>query len=268
MQWEKLSTKDFIEAARTTGGVCVVPAGSLERHGDHMPLGTDYLVAHRVCALAAEREPAVVFPGFYFAQVCESIASRGTVALDPALIMRVVRNLFEEIARNGFHKILLVNGHGGNGPMWQLMAFADMRKPRDYLAYYTNWYESNDPELRKMIADDSQGRPTGHACEWEASIAMAMLGEDSVDLSRVPEQTFIPQKRGDGIAGVAATGVDWFATAPECYLGNARHATAERGRRYAEFYIDRLAKLIRAIKDDQALPALQKEFYRRSHGAT
>jgi creatinine amidohydrolase len=267
MQWEKLNTKDFIEAVKTTGGVCVIPAGSIERHGDHMPLGTDYLVAHRVCALAAEREPAMVFPGFYLAQVCESMASRGTVALDPALIMQVVRNLFEEIVRNGFHKILLVNGHGGNEPMWNLMAFSDMRQPRDYMVYYTRWYQADD-KLQKMISDDCQGRPSGHACEWETSMAMALLGEDSVNLANVPEQTMVPQTRKDGIAGQATTGLDWFCTAPECYLGNARHATAERGRRYAEFYIDRLAKLIRAIKDDQALPALQKEFYRRSHGAT
>jgi creatinine amidohydrolase/Fe(II)-dependent formamide hydrolase-like protein len=147
------------------------------------------------------------------------------------------------------------------------MALSDMRQPRDYMVYYTRWYQADD-KLQKLINDDSQGRPTGHACEWETSIAMAMLGEDSVDLSRVPEQTVAPRTRSDGISGQAATGVDWFSHAPECYLGNARHATAERGRRYAEFYIDRLAKLIHAVKDDQALPALQKEFYRRSHGAT
>jgi creatinine amidohydrolase len=68
MQWENLTSPDFAAAQRETG-VCVLALGVLERHSEHLPLGTDFLNAHRLACLAAEREPAVVFPPFYFGQI-------------------------------------------------------------------------------------------------------------------------------------------------------------------------------------------------------
>ncbi|MHB0878813.1 MAG: creatininase family protein, partial [Anaerolineae bacterium] len=59
MQWEQLTAPDFAAATRETG-VCVLTMGVLERHSEHLPLGTDYLNAHRIACMAAERQPAVV----------------------------------------------------------------------------------------------------------------------------------------------------------------------------------------------------------------
>lgn len=268
MQWEKLNKKDFAEAVKASGGVCVLPVGSMELHGEHLALGTDYLVAQRMCELAAEREPAVVFPALPLGQVSESMAAAGSIALDVGLIMQLIRGLCAEIARNGFRKILVVNGHGGNEPMLNLLAFSDSSEPRDYMVYYAKWYQSDEPALAKMIADDCQGRPIGHACEWETSLAMALCGEECANLAYAPEETVQMQSRSDGLEGQVATCVDWFSKSPQCYIGNARHATAERGRRYAEFYITRLAKLIRAVKDDRTLPAVAQEYFRRSRNLT
>jgi creatinine amidohydrolase len=61
MQWEQLTADDFRQAVADTG-VCLLALGVLERHSTHLPLGTDMLNAHRIACLAAEREPAVVFP--------------------------------------------------------------------------------------------------------------------------------------------------------------------------------------------------------------
>lgn len=266
MQWELLNAADFRRAVSETGGVCLLPIGSLERHGDHMPLGSDYLKAHRVACLAAEREPAVVFPGLYFGQVCESIASPGAVALRPELLVQLLRNVYEEIARNGFRKIIVVNGHGGNWTFLQFMGFTDMHQPHDYVVYYTRAYVTETKKQEKEIHAESEGRAFGHACEWETSLAMWLLGEETVNMENVPGEDVPRLDRGGEAAKMAFTGVDWFASCPECYAGNARHASAERGRRYCEIYIARLAKLVRAVKDDQALPKLQREFFRRSHG--
>ena len=57
MQWEQLTAPEFSNAVRDTG-VCILPLGVLERHSDHLPLGTDFLNAHRIASLAAEREAA------------------------------------------------------------------------------------------------------------------------------------------------------------------------------------------------------------------
>lgn len=71
MNWEKLTAPEFKKASAETG-VCIIAFGVLERHGDHLPLGTDYLNGHRLATLAAEKEKAVVFPPFYFGQIYEA----------------------------------------------------------------------------------------------------------------------------------------------------------------------------------------------------
>ena len=65
MRWEELTAEEFEKGVRETG-VCVIAMGVVEKHSDHLPLGTDYLVGHSIACRAAEKEPAVVFPPFYF----------------------------------------------------------------------------------------------------------------------------------------------------------------------------------------------------------
>src|SRR5512143_2967910 len=113
MQWEQLTATDFAKAARETG-VCVLSLGVLEKHSEHLPLGTDYLVGHGVACLAAEREPAVVFPPFYFGQIYEARCFPGALTLKPTLLLELITSVMDEIGRNGFKKIILLNAHGGN----------------------------------------------------------------------------------------------------------------------------------------------------------
>ena len=72
MQWENLTAPDFAGAVKDTQGVCVLPLACIERHGDHLPLGTDLFLGMEVARRAAEIEPAVVFPPFYFTQILEA----------------------------------------------------------------------------------------------------------------------------------------------------------------------------------------------------
>ncbi|MCL1888731.1 MAG: creatininase family protein, partial [Kiritimatiellaeota bacterium] len=69
MNWEKLNIVEFHEAVAKSKGVCLLPMGCLEKHGDHLPLGTDLLCAREVAFRAADIEPAVVFPNYPFGQV-------------------------------------------------------------------------------------------------------------------------------------------------------------------------------------------------------
>ena len=92
MQWEELTAPEFAAAARETG-VCVVAMGVLERHSEHLPLGTDYLVGHAIACRAAEKEPAVVFPPFYFGQIYEARCFPGTVTIKPALLLELLANV-------------------------------------------------------------------------------------------------------------------------------------------------------------------------------
>ncbi|HOI53704.1 MAG TPA: creatininase family protein, partial [Phycisphaerae bacterium] len=113
MEWTRMTGPQLAEAARDCG-VCLLPIGSLEAHGRHLPVGTDGLTTEAVCRAAAEAEPCVVAPMIWYSHVREMKATVGAVALDTGLLMPLVETVCDEIARNGFRKIILVNHHGGN----------------------------------------------------------------------------------------------------------------------------------------------------------
>src|SRR5207244_1660083 len=70
--WEELTAGDFREGIRQSQGTCLLPFGILEKHGPHLPLGTDLLDVRYAALHAAEQEYAIVFPEYYFGQIFEA----------------------------------------------------------------------------------------------------------------------------------------------------------------------------------------------------
>ena len=259
MQWENLTSPDFAHAVNETG-LCVLALGVLERHSDHLPLGTDFLNAHSIACLAAEQEPAVVFPPFYFGQIYEARTFPGALTLPPTLLLQVLQTTLDEIGRNGFHKIVLFNGHGGNNAMLRFLAQCSLAEEKPYHVYL---FEG--PGYR-MTADQQQlweatleTKNHGHACECETSITLAGF-PDLVHMERVPSQPALPRGRLTHLPG-NFSGISWYADYPEHYAGDARTATAEKGRILRGIQVQSLAKFLGAVKADSSLPALDQEFF-------
>src|SRR5581483_8202696 len=80
VHWEELTAGDFMKAIERSQGTCVLPFGILEKHGPHLPLGTDLLDVRYAALHAAEKEYAVVFPEYYFGQIFEARHQPGTIA--------------------------------------------------------------------------------------------------------------------------------------------------------------------------------------------
>ena len=87
MLWMELTSENFDRAIEETGGLCLLPMGSIERHGPHLPVGCDTIAVEAVARGAAEEEPAVVFPALYFGQIAEARHQPGTVSLDHDLLL-------------------------------------------------------------------------------------------------------------------------------------------------------------------------------------
>ena len=111
MLWEDLREEEFEGAIEKSGGVCVRPIGCLEMHGQHLPVGTDGLKGQALAEMAAEKTGAVVFPsGLWLGDVMgahklQDPASRqrsGYISLSPELLLNILTELCDEIARNGF----------------------------------------------------------------------------------------------------------------------------------------------------------------------
>ena len=114
MFWEELNVNDFAASIDVTKGVCVFPIGCLEKHGNHLPLGTDIYIARDIAARAAKLEEMMIFPSYPLGVVAEVKHKAGTIAISSQLQFQILEAVFDEISRNGYKKILIANGHGGN----------------------------------------------------------------------------------------------------------------------------------------------------------
>src|ERR1700733_10405162 len=110
VKWEELTAADFRTAIQQSKGTCLLPFGILEKHGPHLPLGTDLLNVRYASMQAVAQEYAVVFPEYYFGQIFEAKHEPGTVAYSLELQLTLLQETTDEMARNGCKKVLIVNG--------------------------------------------------------------------------------------------------------------------------------------------------------------
>jgi creatinine amidohydrolase len=257
MQWEQLTAPDFTRAVRETG-VCVIAFGVLERHGDHLPLGTDFLNGHRLACLAAEQEAALVFPPFYFGQIYEARCFPGTVALKPAFLLELVTNVLDEVGRNGFRKIILLSAHGGNDAFLPFVTQTMLaeRKPYSVYCYDRNVHAEDRAGWDAILETDEHG----HACECETSISLA----NHPSLVRM-DQISAPGQAKKRLKHLPDnfSAVSWYADYPDHYAGDARTASVEKGQRLRAIQVNALVRFIKAVKTDHVVPALEQEFFGR-----
>src|ERR1051326_3239533 len=83
MRWEELTGDQFAEAVEASQGVCLIALSVLERHGHHLPLGTDMLTGHELVQRVAEVEPVILFPDYVFTQIPEARHCAGTISIEP-----------------------------------------------------------------------------------------------------------------------------------------------------------------------------------------
>ncbi|MFH1055441.1 MAG: creatininase family protein [Candidatus Altiarchaeota archaeon] len=104
-----------------SGGAVVIPVGSFEQHGPHLPLSTDTLISEAVAAAVAKKLKAYVGPTIQFGVSPEHMNFPGTITLAASTFKNVVSELVGSLRRHGFSEIMLVNGHGGNNkPLGEL----------------------------------------------------------------------------------------------------------------------------------------------------
>jgi len=262
VQWEELTASDFPEAVRRAKGVCLVPIGVIEKHGPHLPLGTDVMAVREASIRAAQREYAVVFPYYYFGQIFEARHQPGTLAMRPELLNALLESMCDEIARNGFHKILIVNGHGGNTSWLSFFCQVQLAQQKDYVVCVArdHWEQEAQEQVRALRKTDWGG----HADEVETSQMMA-IRPDLVQLHRAGDESGRPRRRLKQV-GNAHTGIWWYADFPNHYAGDARPANVELGELALEGWVKGLVEVVRAVKKDKAAQRLQDEFHGRAQG--
>jgi len=256
VHWEELTAADFREGIQRSGGVCLLPFGIIEKHGPHLPLGTDLLDVRYAALHAAEQEYAIVFPEYYFGQISEAKHEPGTVAYSRSLQLALLQETTDEMARNGCKKIIIVNGHGGNEHLLPFFAQSQLDKPHDYVVYVREGGRSPAGGPPKKDTVDE------HAGESETS-KMMIARPDLVHMDRAASQSGADLHR-QNLPEDLYTGIWWYARFPNHYAGEGAVATRELGEFQMKGWIDGIVADIRAVKADDLSPKLQNEFYEKS----
>jgi creatinine amidohydrolase len=222
----------------------ILPVGATEQHGPHLPVGTDRMIVEHVArAAAAElagQIPVVVAPTMPFGSSHHHVPFGGTLSLGSETYYRAMGDLAETLIASGFRRIFILNGHGGNSELIQLVARDLALKHTANLAaapYWTIAWEALLAERAHLAA----GLP-GHAGTFETSLILALRP----DLVREPR----PHRDGPvdtdprGFALYRSEQHGWWQQI-DGYTDSPDQADAERGQRYLAAIIREVARALR-----------------------
>ena len=136
--------------------------GCVEKHGLHLPLGTDILHASHIAHEASKLEPFTVFPDFIFGDVPDNYPNMpaGSITLPLETQMLLLEQLCEQITRNGYKKIAIYNGHGGNGPWLSTFLRKLENKPHDYVVVKVSLKLQAPHIMAEKIKEEGAGAVT------------------------------------------------------------------------------------------------------------
>lgn len=262
-KWEDLTSADFVKAVQQSGGVCLLPFGSIEKFGPSGPLGTNLYLGRLVTFEAVKQEYAVVFPEYFAAVTSNTSNLPGTITYSAHLQSELLDETTSEMARNGCKKILIVNAHSSNIAFINYFIANFALTPHDYVVYsiYGPEFPVNPAQLAKLppIMQPSKPGADGHGGE-ERIAAMLAYYPDLVHLDRAHNE---PSESGHGAEQVKHVASGFMEALPLGYSGDASGATAARGRALVQNSVDRLVQVIRDVKGDNKTLVVEKAFSER-----
>ncbi len=255
--YEELTAVQFAAALKASDSTCIIPMGIMEKHGPHLPLGTDLIDAREIARRAALKEYAVIFPPYFVGQIFEAKHQPGTIAYSQQLMWNMLQETCDELARNGFSKIIIVNGHGGNNNFLTYFGQAQLASRKPYAFYF--FRPVSDPVLAEKIKSLRKTTADNHAGETETAMMLAHR-PDLVHIEKANTQSGSDLNRLADLEN-AYTGIWWYARYPNHYAGDGAPASKELGELLLNGEAEQLIKMIRSVKADRMTMELQRQFH-------
>lgn len=279
MLWKELLSCEFKEAVKRANGICAIPIGCVERHGDHLPLGCDTIWGAEFTRRAAEEADVVVFPEMYFGEKSGAGEHPGTIIFPTTLIWQILEHSCYEIARNGFHKIVLLSSHGGNKamleafarqilqkkPAFQVFVFdyglpsiSAMLEHREDFPYLT---EEDLACLENYVEEKKKG---GHGCFRETAYCVDTCPE----LCRLENMDRVDGKNQNRIVGLSDHSLyspfAWMANYPNSLSADFHKGMNERiARAISSVQTKKAADMFRFLKEENATEEYHRQWLKK-----
>lgn len=268
--WEDLTEEQVKDVIQKTNATCVIPLGSMTKHGQHLPLGTDCFIAEEIVRKAAEMESICLFPTLWLGCALNPYDHAGQINLSRPLLNEMLAETVAEVGRNGFYRIVIANAHGENGEMLTNFMRSQSQYKKNYALYNKGVHHCNiDWIVRDMDAGEEfptlteedkallreiheKGIPYGHACIYETSMLMALRPE-LVRLDRATVDSGVSTGKGDYLAQNYLYCED--VNYPNGVIGHNPELANERlGKVFVDKEVDLFARALRVIKNEENMP--------------
>jgi creatinine amidohydrolase len=244
--WKELTAEE-LRAKAATDAIVVLPVGSMEQHGPHLPVGVDTILTECVCRVGAEAAvgddvAVVVAPTVWCGMAEHHMAFGGTFSFDIPTYLAVLLAFLRSIERHGFKRVLIVNGHGGNTAA--LNAFLpDLARETRLLVFAVGYFDLPRTDIAPLLEDQTGVQ---HACEVETSLMM-VVAPDLVRHERIAE-AFGGLDPGSTWRTVPARFRSFKEITASGVNGDARRASRAKGEKILESLASGLADLLRSGK--------------------
>jgi creatinine amidohydrolase len=239
-----------VEESVRTGRISkvIVPVGSLEQHGPHLPLSTDTTIADYIAGQVSRRcDNAFLMPPLQLSCSSEHIGFPGTISLQSETMSNIILDISDSLLKSGLNKVFIINGHGGNRASLDVVltrvkqTFPEMNV---YSFTVIDIVRQKFAEMRR-----SGKRLVGHADEIETSM-MLVIQPEIVDMTKaVREEPLLPQVLSFESEDLARISFSWKARelTRTGVMGDPLLASAETGKILLDFAVDIISKTINEL---------------------
>ncbi len=232
--------------------VILLPIGSTEQHGPHLPLDVDNFLASSVCLEAGKRAPEkiLVAPNIPYGFNIHAMDFPGTIHVAYDHFLEYCLDVCKSFAYHGFKRIVIVDGHGSNEHLLEFVGRRTILETDALVATFMWWnLLRTDPKFISTFRESVFPGGAAHACEVETSMYMH-LDEAKVQKDKIEDNIAWYNKNGatgfqwvDAFGGGPVAVVEWTSTyTPNGVMGQPSLATAEKGKRIFEEAVTRLVQ--------------------------
>jgi creatinine amidohydrolase len=241
-----------VKAAAARPCVAIVPIATLEDHGPHLPIDTDLLLCTSVCELAASRaaDRTVLVPPITHGYSPHHMDFPGAITIGAQTLIDYGLDVCKSLAHHGFERVLVVNGHGSNAPLVDIIARLCVVQTDALAAAVSYWAAPGVREVAESLRESDPVGGMNHACEFETSLYLALRPE-LVEMSKaVRELSHAPSRSywTDLIAGDGPLAMmdQWSRLSESGVMGDPTKATAAKG----DALLDAAANGVVALVDE------------------
>jgi creatinine amidohydrolase len=261
-RYNRLTWAEMNEAIEMQKAV-ILPTGSTEQHGRHLPLDVDVFLCESVCLEVGQRIPdkVLVLPPVAYGLNLHHIDFPGTIHIEPEVFIAFCLNITKSVAYHGFEKILIVNGHGSNAPLINLIARKTVLETNSLCAALGYFSLAKDAFARVRETE-----VMAHADEFETSLYL-YLASERVQMDKAGKGDDVMGKYLSSDSTKAVNFNDYWGRWTDLGVhGDATVATSEKGKVIFEAAVNGMIELVDewrnwpiADRSDQHTGPVQKQ---------